>query len=88
MAAVSGRHHLPAPELDMVAFTIDRTPGFRFICVGGKVGVSILVERLRRRHGDRLTISGELFLDDAAAFNIVLNYVFGAWHVLDQDAVE
>lgn len=75
-------------DLDMVAFAVDRAPGFRFVCVGGRVGVSILVERLRRRHGDRIAISGELLRDDAAGFNLALNHVFGAWHVLDQDAVE
>jgi len=75
-------------ELDMVAFAVDRAPGFRFVCVGGKVGVSILVERLRRHHGDRLTVSSEMIRDDAAAFGLMLNHVLGAWHVLDQDAVE
>jgi hypothetical protein len=75
-------------ELDMVAFAVDRAPGFRFVCIGGRVGVSILVERLRRRHGERLAISGQLVRDDAAAFNLVLNHVLGAWHVLDQDAVQ
>jgi hypothetical protein len=75
-------------ELDMVAFAIDRVPSFRFIWIGGRVGVSILVERLRRHHGDRLTISSEMIRADAAAFNLLLNHVLGAWHVLDQDAVE
>jgi hypothetical protein len=77
-----------AAELDMVAFAVDRVPGFRFVCVGGRVGVSILVERLRRNHGDRLTISGEMIREDAAAFSLMVSHVLGAWHVLDQDAVE
>jgi hypothetical protein len=77
-----------AAELDMVAFTVDRARGFRFVCVGGRAGVSILVERLRRRHGEQITISGELVRADQEAFNLALNHVFGAWHVLDQDAVE
>jgi hypothetical protein len=77
-----------AAELDMVAFAVDRVPGFRFVFAGGKAGVSLLVERLRRRHGDRLAISGTLIRDNAVAFNLMLNHVFGAWHVLDQDAVE
>jgi hypothetical protein len=72
----------------MVAFAVDRVPGFRFVFAGGKAGVSLLVERLRRRHGDRLAISGTLIRDNAVAFNLMLNHVFGAWHVLDQDAVE
>lgn len=75
-------------ELDMVAFAVDRAAGFRFVCIGGRVGVSVLVERLRRRHLDKITISPELVGDDAAAFNLVLNHVFASWHVLDQDAVE
>jgi hypothetical protein len=75
-------------ELDMVAFVVADAPGFRFVHVGGKVGVSLLVERLRQRYGDRLAISGELVRDDATAFNLMLNHVFGAWHVLDQDAVD
>jgi len=77
-----------AAELDMVAFTVDRAPNFRFVCVGGRVGVSILVERLRRHHGNRLTISAEVVRHHAAAVNLMLNHVFGAWHVLDQDAAQ
>lgn len=75
-------------ELDMVAFTVDRAPGFRFVHVGGRAGASILVERLRRRHGAKLAVSGAFLRDNAAAFNLALNYIFGTWHILDQDAVE
>jgi len=75
-------------ELWMAAFTVDRRPGLRFLSIGGKVGVSVLAERLRRRHGDRLTIDGEFLRQDAAAVNAALTTVFDVWHVLDQDAAE
>ncbi|MFC8286397.1 hypothetical protein [Streptomyces cyaneofuscatus] len=80
-------------DLLMAAFTVDRQPAFRFISIGGKAGVSILTEQLRRRHGvgdggdgGHVEIDGAFLRDDAAAFNLVLNHVFGAWHILDQDA--
>jgi hypothetical protein len=78
---------IDSAELYMAAFAVSAIPGFRFVCIGGKVGVSILVERLRQRHGDRLVISGEIIRDQAAAFNLMLNHVYSTWHVLDQDAV-
>ncbi|MFE2070604.1 hypothetical protein ACFXDH_51015 [Streptomyces sp. NPDC059467] len=86
-------------DLLMAAFALDRQPGFRFVCIGGKVGVSVLTEQLRQRHGGHtergghvehgghVEVDGAFLRDDAAAFNLVLNHVFGAWHVLDQDAV-
>lgn len=83
---------LASGDLLMAAFTLDRQPAFRFICIGGNVGVSLLTEQLRRRHGVRgdrgghVEVDGTFLRDDAAAFNLVLNHVFGAWHVLDQDA--
>ncbi|MEV4876740.1 hypothetical protein [Streptomyces cyaneofuscatus] len=77
-------------DLLMAAFTVDRQPAFRFISIGGKAGVSILTEQLRRRHGGgdggHVEIDGAFLRDDTAAFNLVLNHVFGAWHILDQDA--
>ncbi|MER8004663.1 hypothetical protein [Streptomyces sp. NPDC094149] len=84
---------LASGDLLMAAFTLDRQPAFRFICIGGKVGVSLLAEQLRGRHGVRgdrgghVEVDGTFLRDDAAAFNQVLNHVFSAWHVLDQDAV-
>ncbi|WP_426502655.1 hypothetical protein ACPPVO_34120 [Dactylosporangium sp. McL0621] len=75
-------------ELWLAAFTVDRRPGMRFLGVGGKVGMSVLVERLRQRHGERLLIDGEILRRDAAGVNAVLTRVFDTWHVLDQDAVE
>jgi hypothetical protein len=75
-------------ELWLAAFAVDRRPGLRFLSIGGKVGVSVLVERLRQRHGDRLVIDGEFLRRDAAGVNAVLSRVFDAWHVLDQDAAE
>ncbi|MEU6198639.1 hypothetical protein [Streptomyces sp. NPDC047061] len=84
---------LAAGDLLMAAFTLDRQPAFRFICIGGKVGVSVLTEQLRQRHGasgdhgGHVEVDGTFLRDDAATFNLILNHVFGAWHVLDQDAV-
>ncbi|MBE1489168.1 PHP domain-containing protein [Plantactinospora soyae] len=75
-------------ELWLAAFAIDRRPGLRFLAVGGKVGVSVLVERLRQRHGERLVIDGGFLSAEAGAVNAVLTRVFDTWHVLDQDAVE
>lgn len=75
-------------ELWLAAFTVDRRPGLRFLSIGGKVGVSVLVERLRQRHGDRLVIDGEVLRRDSVGVNTILGRVFDAWHVLDQDAAE
>jgi hypothetical protein len=75
-------------ELWLLVLTVDRRPGLRFLNVGGKVGVSILAERLRRRHGDDLVIDGEILRRDTNAVNAVLTSVFDTWHVLDQDGVQ
>jgi hypothetical protein len=75
-------------KLLLTAFSVDRSPGFRFLSVGSESGVSILVERLRRRHGAKLVISAEVMSDLATNLNLVLGHVFACWHILDQDAVE
>jgi hypothetical protein len=75
-------------KLMLAAFAVDRSPGFRFLSVGGEAGVSVLVERLRRRHGDKLVISGDVLRDVGNNLNLVLGHVFACWHSLDQDAVE
>ncbi|MBO4164759.1 hypothetical protein [Micromonospora antibiotica] len=75
-------------ELWLAVFAIDRRPGLRFLAVGGKVGVSVLLERLRQRHGERLVIDGALLSTEASVVNAVLTRVFDTWHVFDQDAVE
>jgi len=75
-------------EVWLAAFTVDLRPGYRFLSIGGKVGVSVLVERLRQRYGESLMIDGEFLRQDAAAINAALTRVFSTWHVLDQDAVE
>jgi hypothetical protein len=75
-------------KLLLAAFTVDRSPGFRFLSVGGEAGVSILVERLRRRHGDKLIISGDVLRDVVTNLNLILGHIFACWHSLDQDAVE
>jgi hypothetical protein len=75
-------------KLLLAAFAVDRSPGFRFLSVGGEAGVSILVERLRRRHGDKLVISADVLREVVTNLNLVLGHVFACWHTLDQDAVE
>lgn len=75
-------------DLLLLAFDVDRSPGFRFVHVGGRTAVSLLAERLRLRHGDRLEITAEVLREDAVALNYALNHVLGAWRVLDQDGVE
>jgi hypothetical protein len=79
---------LETVELWLAVFAVDRRPGYRFLSIGGKVGVSLLVERLRRRHGARLVIDGELLRRDIAGLNLALNHIMAAWHVLDQDALQ
>lgn len=74
--------------IDLLALGVDAAPNLVFLCLGGRVGTSVLAESLRRRYGDRLPVDADLLRADANAVNLVLNIVFASWHLLDQNAVE
>ncbi|SES40029.1 hypothetical protein SAMN04487818_112145 [Actinokineospora terrae] len=75
-------------DLQVLVIGIDRFPGMRFVHVGAQIGSTLLIDRLRGLHGDRLAIDPELVRGHGVALNHVLSHVLGAWHVLDQDGVE
>jgi hypothetical protein len=75
-------------NLWLAAFGLDMSGGMRFLSIGGKVGVSLLVERLRQRHTERFVFDGEVIYGDLAGINLAVSHVVGTWHVLDQDGAE
>ncbi len=77
-----------ATELWLLAFTIAEAPAFIFLSIGGAVGVSMLIERLRRAHGEALNIDPAVLQAHAAGINLAVAKILAAWHVLDQDGTE
>jgi hypothetical protein len=75
-------------DLDAAVFGVDRAPGFRFVHIGGRAPVSLLLARLREQHGDRIVVDADLIRSQWHALNLVVSHVFACWHRLDQDAVE
>lgn len=77
---------LGSRTLLMASFAISPAPNLRFLSIGGETAVSLLVERLRQKHGGALEITGQFVKEDLGAYNLVLTEVMSSWHVLDQDA--
>jgi hypothetical protein len=75
-------------ELWVLAFTVAQAPAFVFLSLGGAAGVSLLIERLRRTHGDLLHIDAEVLRDHASGINLAVTRILTVWHVLDQDGTE
>jgi len=73
-------------ELLMAVFTVDLAPGMRFLSIGGRQATSILIEQLRRRYRDGLSL-GRLPIgpDELTALNIVVDVVLSSWHILGQE---
>lgn len=74
-----------ATELWLLAFTIAEAPAFVFLNIGGAVGVSMLIERLRHAHGDALGLDPAVLQAHSAGVNLAVTKILATWHVLDQD---
>lgn len=77
-----------ATDLMLLAFRVDQAPAFVFLSINGTGGTSMLIERLRRTHGDALTIDPDVLLEHQAGINLAITKVLATWHVLDQDGTE
>lgn len=75
-------------DLWVLAFTIAEAPAYVFLSLGGAAGVSLLIERLRRSHGDALLVDADVLQRHSAELNLVVAKILATWHVLDQDGIE
>lgn len=75
-------------ELWVLAFAIDQAPAFTFLSLNGQTATSMLIERLRRSHGDDLSISAEILARHEVGANLAITKILALWHVLDQDGTE
>ncbi|MFC6023647.1 hypothetical protein ACFP2T_46780 [Plantactinospora solaniradicis] len=71
-------------ELWIAVFVGDHAPHLRFLSLGGKVGTAMLIERILRRHVDRLSIDNRL-LGDGVEYAV--RAILTTWRVLEQDSV-
>lgn len=85
--AVSPLTGVPTAELWLAVFTIDTTPGFVFLCIGGSAAVSLLAKRIRDRHTTGVTVDPDILLHNRAGIDLAVSLIFSLWSVLDQNGV-
>lgn len=74
----------PRDGLTLLVLAVTRNHPFRFICLGGDVGIRILADQLRRRYQDQIVADPALLDEHRAAMAAVVGFVLRSWHVLQQ----
>jgi hypothetical protein len=70
--------------LTLLMFAVTRNHPFRFLCLGGDVGIGILADQMRRRYQDQIVTDQALLDEHQAVTAAVVGFVLRSWHVLQQ----